>query len=171
VGSFPEPFVHGIGGKRLPTVLACAPDVTSACTRVTQQLRAIGVSVANQTLAGGSGTDSLAVLVGTWSDLNRSLAAALIGEGPRGSGVYASFNGTGSTLTLLNLKGRPVRALGAGAGLIAATSENSASPTWLIAGTDPTGVLAAANAFTEGQLENHLALAVQGNASFPVPHP
>jgi hypothetical protein len=171
VGSFPEPFVHGIGGKRLPTVLACASDVTSACTQVAQELRAIGVSVANQTLAGGSGTDSLAVLVGTWRDLNRSLAAALIAQGPQGSGVYAKFNGPGSTLALLDPGGRPVHALRAGAGLIAATSENSASPTWLITGTDPTGVLAAAKSFTASRLENRLALALQGNASFPVPQP
>jgi hypothetical protein len=30
-------------------------------------------------------------------------------------------------------------------------------------------VFAAAEAFTASRLENHLALAVQGNASFPVP--
>ena len=26
VGSFPEPFIHGVGGRRLPTTLECAPD-------------------------------------------------------------------------------------------------------------------------------------------------
>lgn len=171
VGSFPEPFVHGIDGRRLPTVLACASDVTVACTKVAQELRAIGVSVANQALGSGSGTDSLSVLVGTWSDLNRSLAAALIAHGPGTSGVYAKFNGAGSTLELLDPSGRPVRALGAGSGLIAATSENSASPTWLITGTDRSGVSAAAKAFTASRLDNHFGLVVQGNAGFPVPQP
>ena len=31
VGSFPEPFVHGVGGKRLPTTLECGSGVAKAC--------------------------------------------------------------------------------------------------------------------------------------------
>src|SRR5205807_6023073 len=62
VGSFPEPFVHGVGGKRLPTTLECASDVKSACDRVAAALRAVGVPTASQVLGTGSGTDSLAVL-------------------------------------------------------------------------------------------------------------
>jgi hypothetical protein len=171
VGSFPEPFVHGTGGRRLPTVLACALDVNTACNRVAQELRAIGVSVANQALGTGSGTDSLSVVVGPWSDINRSLAADLIKHGPHASGVYAKFNGTGNLLELLDPRGQAVRALGRGAGLIAATSQGSASPTWLITGTDARGVTAAASAFAASRLDNHFALAVQGNAGFPVPQP
>ena len=34
VGSFPEPFVHGTGGRRLPTALECADDVGAACKQV-----------------------------------------------------------------------------------------------------------------------------------------
>jgi hypothetical protein len=171
VGSFPEPFVHGTAGKRLPTVLACGSDVNAACNTVSQELRAIGVAVSNQALGTGSGTDSLTVVVGTWSDIDRSLAADLIAQGPHASGVYAKFNGTGSLLELLDPSGRAVRALGGGAGLVAATSQSSASPTWLITGTDASGVAAAARAFTASRLDNHFALAVQGNASFPVPQP
>src|SRR5437764_14849818 len=38
VGSFPEPFLHGTGGRRLPTVIQCASDVGAACKRVSAEL-------------------------------------------------------------------------------------------------------------------------------------
>ncbi len=38
VGSFPEPFRNGVGGKRFPTTIECATDVTAACKQVTSAL-------------------------------------------------------------------------------------------------------------------------------------
>ena len=38
VGSFPEPFIHGIDGRRFPVTLECATDATAACQRVTSEL-------------------------------------------------------------------------------------------------------------------------------------
>jgi hypothetical protein len=170
VGSFPEPFVHGSGGRRLPTTIGCAQDVSTACSQVAREMKAIGVPVANQLLGGGSGTDSLAVLVGTWRDMRGVIAASLIAKGPSSSGVYARFRGpNGATLQLLDPRGRMVRTLGAGAGLIAATRDQVSEPTWLITGTDPAGVAAAASALTPARLRDHFALAVQGGADLPVP--
>jgi Domain of unknown function (DUF4430) len=170
VGSFPEPFVHGVGGKRLPTTVACAQDVSAACKRVSSQLTAVGVPVAPQFLGTGSGTDTLGVVVGTWSDLRSTLAASLIEHGPGTSGVYARFAAAGgSALELLDPHGRVVRTLTTGAGLIAATSDNLSQPTWMITGTDPTGVSAAAAALTGARLHDHFALAVQGANDLPVP--
>ncbi len=169
VGSFPEPFVHGVGGKRLPTALECAPDVQPACDRVAAALRAVGVPTASQLLGTGSGTDSLAVLVGTWSDLRGSIAASLVEHGPSTSGIYAKFAGPGgSSLQLLDPRGRVARTLAAGSGLIAASAQSS-QPTWLITGTDPAGVAAAARSLTPASLEHRFALAVQGSAQLPVP--
>ena len=171
VGSFPEPFVHGVGGKRLPTALECGADTHDACEKVTAELKAIGVPAPSQLLGTGSGQDSLAVVVGTWADLQRSLAATLIQHGPQASGVYARFAGkNGASLQLLNPRGDVVRTLGAGAGLVAATADHNSQPTWLITGTDPAGVLAAANAVTESRLQDHFALAVSSSgADLPVP--
>jgi len=169
VGSFPEPFIHGTGGKRLPTVLECAADATAACTRVGAALRSVGVPVASQLLGTGSGTDSLAVLVGTWKDVHASFAGALIEQGPASSGVYAKFASAGSSLELLDPHGRLARTLGTGAGLIAATSQGSAPPTWLITGTDSAGVSAAAASLSPAGLTDHFAVAVQGGARLPVP--
>ena len=85
VGSFPEPFVHGVGGRKLPTVLECAADVRHACDQVSKELTAIGVPVAMQAIGTGSGTDSLAVEVGTWRDLRGQIGVRGAVKGRRGS--------------------------------------------------------------------------------------
>ena len=167
VGSFPEPFLNGTGGKRYPVTLECATDVQAACNRVAKELKAVGVPAASQLLGTGSGTDSIAVVVGTWADIRGEIAAALIGHGPATSGVYVRFNN--GQLQLLNPHGQTVRTLGAGAGLVAATSENQFAPTWLVTGTDTAGVNAAAGELTPSALHDHFALAVQGGVELPVP--
>jgi hypothetical protein len=170
VGSFPEPFVHGFGGKRFPTTLECAHDVSTACKRVSKALNAIGVPVASQLLGTGSGQDTVTVVVGTWSDVQAVIAANLIAHGPGSSGVYARFAGPGGhELQLLDPSGKVARRLGAGAGLIAATADRNSTPTWLIAGTDPQGVAAAAAAMSSSRLRDHFALAVHGSSDLPVP--
>ena len=170
VGSFPEPFVHGVGGKRLPTALECGSGVSAACQRVSSEMTAIGVPIASQLLGTGSGSDSLTVAVAPWAQLRGEIVADLLARGPAASGVYARFTGPGGNrLQLLNPTGQVVMTLGRGAGLIAAVAQGSSEPTWLITGTDPAGVAAAARAFTAAALDDHFALAVQGTRQLPVP--
>lgn len=171
VGSFPEPFSTGIGGRRLPTVLDCATDVQSACNKVGHELSREHVPYADQGLGGGSGSDSLAIVVGTWSELKGIIAAELVGAGPSHSGVYAQVVGPqGQALELDNPAGRVVRTLHGSAGLIAATEQPSLNqPTWLITGTDVAGVNAAAGALTPAKLRDHFALAVTGGQDLPIP--
>ena len=171
VGSYPEPFQHGLGGRRWPTTLACATDTNAACNRVADKLKAIGVPASTQALGSSSGTDSIAVVVGTWQDIRGQLAATLIEHGPASSGIYARFSPakTGSSLELLDPRGQVVRTLSGSAGLVAATAQSSAAPTWLITGTDAAGVNAAAGALTAARLRDHFALAVLGGADIPVP--
>jgi hypothetical protein len=169
VGSFPEPFVHGLGGRRLPTTLECASDVGAACAAVSKSLSSAGVPVAKQLLGTGSGTDSLSVVVGTWSEIQSGIGASLIARGPAASGIYARFAPGGRSLQLLDPRGRVARTLGAGAGLVAATAQNSSTPTWFVTGTDLAGVLAAGRALAPARLRDHFALAVQGHADLPVP--
>lgn len=170
VGSFPEPFLHGLGGRRWPTTLACASDAGAACKRVASEFKALGVPAPTQAIGSASGTDSIAVVVGTWRDVHGQLAATLVEHGPASSGIYARFAGpSGSSLQLLDPAGHVVRTLGPGAGLIAATAQSSAAPTWLVTGTDAAGVSAAAAALTPARLRDHFALAVQGQNDLPVP--
>jgi hypothetical protein len=170
VGSFPEPFINGVGGRRLPTTLECADDVQSACKKVTAELTATHVPVASQLLGTGSGPDTLGVVVGTWNEVRAEVAGGLIAHGPSASGVYARFAGSdGNELQLLNAEGQVARTLGTDSGLIAATADSSSEPTWLITGTDPAGVASAAAALTPSALHDHFALAVQGSTRLPVP--
>jgi hypothetical protein len=170
VGSFPEPFVNGIAGKRYPVTVECAADVSSACKRVTAALNGAHVLAAPQLLGTGSGPDTLGIVVGTWSQIRGEVAAELIDYGPGASGVYAKFAGPGGTsLQLLNPDKQVVRTLGAGAGLVAATADSSSVPTWMVTGTDVAGVDAAAAALTPAALHDHFALAVDGTTKLPIP--
>jgi hypothetical protein len=167
VGSFPEPFIHGSAGKRYPTTIECAAGVSQACAVASKALAREGIPVANQGLGTGSGQATLSVVVGTWGELQGLIAARLIAKGPGSSGVYARFRG--GVLQLLDPRGQVVRTLQSDAGLIAATADQSSAPTWLITGTDPAGVAAAAAALTPGRLRDHFALAVQGTSDIPLP--
>ncbi len=169
VGSYPEPFTNGIGGKQLPTVLDCATNVRRACNIVARALRRAGVKVGYQLLGAGSGSQSLALVVGTWKEIQGVIAAELVAGGPTKSGIYAQFAGGGG-LALFNPAGRVVRTLHGSVGLVAATEEASINqPTWLVTGSDVSGVTAAAAALTPAKLHNHFAVAVQGTRLLALP--
>jgi Domain of unknown function (DUF4430) len=171
VGSYPEPFTSGSGGRKFPTLLNCGAAVQNACDEVGSALHRYGVKAADQVLGTGSGSDSLAVVVGTWGEIKGVIAAQLIAAGPRSSGVYARFVGpSGQALELLDPHGDVVRTLHRSAGLIAATGEPAlGQPTWFVTGTDAAGVMAAAKAFSAAKLHDHFAVAVRGSSVIPVP--
>lgn len=171
VGSYPEPFTGGIGGKKFPTLLNCGAAVHRACNLVGTALHKAGVKSAPQVIGTGSGSDSLAVVIGTWQEIKGVIAAQLIAAGPRHSGVYAQFSGpSGQALELDDERGRVVRTLHGSAGLIAATGQTSlGEPTWFVTGTDVAGVTEAAREFTAAKLHDHFAVAVNGSQLIPVP--
>jgi hypothetical protein len=112
VGSFPEPFVHGLEGRRLPVRLECADLEADPCRTVAARLRAAGAILG---LAGigpsGGAPNTLRVLVGTWPQVRGDPGAQSIEQGPRTSGVYARISGAGRTLALLDGQGATVRTL------------------------------------------------------------
>jgi hypothetical protein len=169
VGSFPEPFRSGAGGKRLPTQIACTDDADAACGEVKTRLAAVGVKIASSAFGTGGGTETLRVLVGPWSSLRADPVARRIEQGPGTSGVFATFSGGGRRLTVLDDRGRRGASLGAGGGLVAATRLRDQQPTWVVTGTDAAGTLAAARALREGRLRNRFALAVEGSSALPIP--
>ena len=170
VGSFPEPFLHGSGGKRLPVRVECDDPRSGACDVVAKQLIALGIPAGRSALSHSAADKTLRVLVGPWSELRGGDAEAhAIDAGPRASGVYARFDAGGQQLDLLDARGRPTRTLGAGTGLIAATREPKREPVWFITGTDRAGVDSAARAFDEATLRDHFALAVAQGLAMGVP--
>lgn len=170
VGSYPEPFVDGIEGRRYPVRVECSEPSGSACATVHSRLSAIGVPVAGAAVSDEEDQLTLRVLVGPYSALGDSLSVHDVGAGPRYSGVYARFSAGGRALALLDPAGRTTRTLGAGAGLIAATRYGKEAPVWLITGTDRAGVSLAASSLSESALHNCFALALEptGTAQ-PVP--
>jgi hypothetical protein len=167
VGVFPEPFVHGTGGKRVPVRIECADQAEKPCETVLARLAKVGVPVGRAALGSEVGADTLRVLVGTFAGLNEDLALHQIGQGPASSGVYARPKGGG--LQLLDASGHVTRTLGPGAGLVAATRIADQLPTWVVGGVDAAGVSAAANALDTRDLADHFALAVEGPTRIPVP--
>jgi hypothetical protein len=168
VGSYPEPFLNGIGGKRLPVRVECAQVGGGACRTVTSRLRTTGVPAAVAALGTGIDAHTLRVLVAPWALLKGEPAAAALQKGPAASGVYARFSADGRTLTPLYRDGRAAPALGPASGLIASTAREESAPIWVVTGTDAAGTESAARAFGAGALANRFAVTVAGGASAPV---
>jgi hypothetical protein len=158
VGSWPEPFVNGVEGKRFPLTIACAGE-ERACDEVEARLTDEGVTQISRTaLSTANGMKTLRILVGPWSELRGEAAAAQLEQGPGVSGVYAIPHE--DRIDLLDSRGKVVDAPGAGTGLVAATTCCSQQPTWIVTGVDDAGVASAAAALRSNLLRNRFAIAV-----------
>lgn len=171
VGSFPEPFVHGSEGKRFPVRLDCAPDTGDQCDAVRNRLDSAGVETAIAGLGTATGKDTLRVVVGVWKDARLDAAAEKLEEGPGESGVFArpAKQGDGYRFDVLDAKGRTVRSLGAGAGIVAATRFEEQQPTWVVSGTDAAGLDRAIELVDRAVLRDRFAVATDGAQPIPLP--
>jgi hypothetical protein len=169
VGSFPEPFLHGMGGKRLPVRIECADVPGYACHTVASRLREAGVPAGIAGIGPSGEPETLHVFVGPWSSLRHELSAQAIDRGPRASGVYARFSRDAAALSVLDGAGRVVRRLASGTGLVAATRHAEDAPAWVVTGTDAAGVELAARSFETSVLQNHFAVALTASGALPLP--
>jgi hypothetical protein len=169
VGSYPEPFLNGIDGKRLPVRIDCAEVAGYACRTVAARFRELGVPAGIAGIGASGEPQTLHVLVGRWSGVRRAEGAQAIDGGPRSSGVYARFSPDGSALTVLDASGRAARKLLARTGLIAATRHAEDAPVWVVTGTDAAGVDLAARAFETAALHNHFAVVLTAAGALPAP--
>jgi hypothetical protein len=170
VGSFPEPFLSGLEGKRFPVRLVCAEGAERSCDEVETRLSDAGVqAISRSVLQQSLGEEVLRIIVGPWSDIRRDNVVRRLERGPRVSGVFAQPSDTGDEIALLDDAGEVERTLGAGGGLVVATSVEAQAPTWIVTGTDEVGLAAAAAALTEERLEQHFALAVEEGADVGLP--
>lgn len=170
VGAFPEPFLSGVDGKRLPVRLDCARSAEAACDEVMERLTAAGVSpVSKANPASDAGTETLRIRVGLWKDIRADRASLQLERGPAVSGVFARMAQDGGSIDLLDQNGDDVRTLRGGAGLVAATRYEAQQPTWVVTGTDAAGLAAAAAALEDEVLANRFALAIEGGRGVPLP--
>lgn len=169
VGAFPEPFLHGPGAKRLPVRVECLRPQDRICADAQAALVRYGISASKTTLRSSIAQDTLRVVVGTWDVLREDGALQPLEDGPSASGVYAEPRADGRSIALLDARGRVVRTLTAGAGLVAATRVGEDEPVWALTGTDDAGVAGAVRAFAQATLRNRYAVAVDGGAPVALP--
>ncbi|MCW2985162.1 MAG: hypothetical protein JWR63_2732 [Conexibacter sp.] len=174
VGSFPEPFLHGVDGRRLPTRVECADPKAAACGAVAGKIADLGLVAARGGVGNSFVQDTLRIVVGPWSAVRGDSTAKLLGRGPATSGVFAKPADDGRSIALLDERGAVTRTLGAGTGLIAATrvkdsKDDVSDPVWIVTGTDAAGVDAAAAALDEGALAGRFAVAVSGGRPIGLP--
>jgi hypothetical protein len=173
VGSFPEPFLHGSEGKRFPVRLDCAEDADEECRAVTERMERVGIDASTTALGTPAGENVLRVLVGEWEDVRADAAARELEQGPAQSGVFArpARSGSGYELNLLDVDGRATRTLGAGTGIVAAARFEDQQPTWVVAGTDATGLVRAVRLVDTAALRDRFAVATLGAQPIPLPLP
>lgn len=169
VGAYPQPFVSGIEGKRLPTRVECEDDASPACEEVKRRLGAEGVAATGAPLGAPASPEVLRVVVAKWDVAREVRAAQPLERGPADSGVFARFSRDGGALTLLDETGMAARAEPAATGLVAATALPDQEPVWLVTGTDDAGVEAAARALDADVLEDAFAVATIGERLVRLP--
>jgi hypothetical protein len=169
VGSFPEPFLHGIDGRRLPVRVECAEPGMAACQGVQRRLTRYEIPASLSRPRSVATKETLRVVVGRWTAIRGDLGVASLEKGPQRSGVFARPSEDGRRLVLLDARGRTTRTLGARAGLVAATRAGDDPPLWVVTGTDAAGVASAAQAFDEGPLSDRFALAVADGLGVALP--
>jgi Domain of unknown function (DUF4430) len=169
VGAFPEPFLSGSQGKKLPIKLVCLGSAGRSCDEVERRLQNEDIDTLARSNLEQSVGEVLRVLVGTWRDVRKDIAARALEYGPAKSGVFARPDPGGNRIALLDGRGATVRTLGPGGGLVAATTFTGQQPTWIVTGTDGVGVAAAAAALTEDELDGHFALAVEDGKGIALP--
>ena len=172
VGSFPEPFLHGVDGQRLPVRVECDEPRAGPCATVAEKLVGLGVVAGRSVISRSAADMTLRILVAPWRRLRgREFEADRIDAGPRQSGVYARFDAGAQRLLVLDAAGAVARTLGRGTGLIAATRAPARQPVWFVTGTDDAGVAAAARALDESVLSDRFALAIADDLPVAVPQP
>lgn len=169
VGSFPEPFLHGYDGDRLPTRLECTEPRSPPCEAVGRRLAEVGVVAGKGGLQTSLSKETIRVVAGLYSAIRNDETVRNLENGPRASGVYARPAPDGRTIDVLDPQGRVARTLGPGSGLIAATRFEGGRPVWIVTGTDEAGVLAAADALREGDLGGSFALGIVNGQAVDVP--
>jgi hypothetical protein len=169
VGAYPEPFLSGSEGKRLPTRVECEDDASTACREVKERLSAEGVAPTGAPLGAPAGPEVLRVVVARWPVARELRAVAALEDGPADSGVFARFAPGGDTVELLDEAGDEARSEGEGTGLVAATALPEQQAVWLVTGTDDAGVESAARTLDPELLRDAFAVAATPDGPVRLP--
>ena len=168
VGAYPEPFLHGQNGTRLPTRVECADANSTACNEVTDALNGQKVIPTQAVLGSSTGEKSLRVVVGPWSTVGETVTGRELQRGPASSGVFAHFTGSGS-LQLLDGFGHVARTAPPGSGLVAAMIQEGGGVVWVVTGQGEAGTERAAKLLDPATLRNAFAVATTPSGPVKLP--
>lgn len=175
VGSWPEPFAEAWADEeRGSALVACASSDADPCIEAQERLNDAGAEAVVELRGDRERREAgatTAMLVGAWDRIERYSEAQLLQKGPEASGVFARFErgAGGPKLILLDVRGRPARRLGAGAGLVAAVRNGERPPTWIVTGVDASGLEAAVDALNAADLADRYAVAVSADGTLALP--
>jgi hypothetical protein len=159
VGAYPEPFLSGVGGKKLPVRVECGDAGSGPCTKVKDTLADAGVVASGSSLGAPGNQKVIRVVVARWDRARRLPTVRAIEQGPGRSGVFARFADDGAVLELLGPDGKVVRRAGAGEGLVAALRPTDSEHVWVLTGVDDAGLDRAAAALRARDLRDAFAVA------------
>jgi Domain of unknown function (DUF4430) len=171
VGAYPEPFVHGLEGKRRPVRVECESADLDACRDARDALEEVGASPSAASL-GAPGTETVTRLaVARWPQARIVRGASGLEDGPGTTGVFARFDPDGRSIELLDERGEGARTVrpGDGVGILLAMRPRDDELVWLATGLDEEGVAAAVRALDEEDLRDAFAVAVDGRTVEKLP--
>jgi hypothetical protein len=164
VGAFPEPFAHGLEGRRRPVRVECEDAEAAVCKEAKERLHAVGVSTSGASI-GAPGTETVTrLVVARWPRARIVRGAAGLEEGPEETGVFVRFVPGRRVLELLDEDGRVARRVepGDGVGLVLAMRPRDEELVWLVTALDRRGLEAGVRALREDRLRDAFAVAVTG---------
>ncbi|MGC8848946.1 MAG: DUF4430 domain-containing protein [Candidatus Bathyarchaeia archaeon] len=177
IGDYPEPFLHGYGGDRSPTLILYSEDFRSEAERLEGHLSSLGVEAYLKPMGEASpngdelGSFNL-VVIGYFSDGIPSKLNELHDR----LGYYAYYDGDAGLVKASDWKG-DLHSFEGDVSLIQA-SKNPWSPggtsatvrtAWLIAGATPDSVRSAVEALMEGKASNLHGLLIVDGGYKPLP--
>jgi Domain of unknown function (DUF4430) len=171
VGAYPEPFVHGLEGKRRPVRVECGSSDSQVCRDARAALEEVGASPSGASL-GAPGTETVTRLaVARWPEARIVRGASGLEDGPATTGVFARFDRDGRSIELLDERGEVARTIrpGDGVGIVLAMRPLEEELVWLATGLDDEGVAAAVRALDEDDLRDAFAVAVDGRTVEKLP--
>jgi hypothetical protein len=171
VGAFPEPFLHGLEGKRRPVRVECADPGSAACEAADDRLSEVGVPTSSATVGAPSTETITRLVVAPWPEARIVRGAADLEGGPEATGVFARFAEDGHALDLLDESGEVARTVqtGDGTGLVAALRPRADELVWLVTGLDEDALVAGARALSGRRLRDAFAVAVTGSTVEKLP--
>jgi Domain of unknown function (DUF4430) len=171
VGAFPEPFLHGLEGRRRPVRVECEDAEAQVCDAAKKRLEGVGVSTAGASL-GAPGTETVTrLVVARWPRARIVRGASGLEEGPEATGVFVRFEPGRRALELLDESGEPARRVeaGDGVGLVLALRPRDEELVWLVTALDERGLEAGVRALAADRLRDAFAVAVRGRTVEKLP--